>query len=61
MKPAPPVTTACIGLRIHELTMPEFEHHQLPEAVTVIRAAAPVLRPQPADFTVVEETSISQA
>src|SRR4051812_18922234 len=45
---------------VDELTEPQFEHDQLPEAMTMIRAAIAVLRPEPRHFAIVEDAAVAQ-
>src|SRR5690349_22338675 len=53
---------AAFGRRaIDELTEPELEHHQLPQAMAVIGAPVAMLGPEARDLAVVEHAPIAQA
>src|SRR5262245_49147488 len=40
---------------------PQLEHHETPQAMTVIAGAAPMLVPEPRDHLVIEDAACSQA
>ena len=54
------VAVAPAGRAVDELPEPELEHHELPEPVTMVGAAAAVLVPEPRRLRALEDAAIAE-